>query len=43
MDFLRDELGVEEMLHAGQQQAHLLPAFATCMALTALFMYWIFR
>ena len=43
MAFLRDELGLQDMQHAAQQHMHLLPALATCMAVTALFMYWLFR
>ena len=43
MDFLRDELGLRDMQSAAQQHMHLLPALVTCMALTAMFMYWLFR
>ncbi len=43
MAFLRDELGLQDMQHAARQHMHLLPALATCMAMTALFMYWLFR
>ena len=46
MDFLRDELGLQDMQacwQAAQRHTHLLQAFAACMALTALFMYLLFR
>ena len=43
MDFLCDELGLQDMQSAAQRHMHLLPALAMCMALTALFMYWLFR
>ena len=43
MDFIIDELGLLDSWHAAQQHMHLLPALATCVALTALFMYWLFR
>ena len=42
MDFIIDELGVLDAWHAAQQHMHLLPALATCAALTGLFMYWLF-
>ena len=42
MDFIIDELGVLDTWHAAQQHMHLLPALATCAALTGLFMYWLF-
>ena len=46
MDFLRDELGLQDMQacwQAAQRHTRLLQAFAACMALTALFMYLLFR
>lgn len=43
MGFLRDELGVQDFWHTAQRYTYLLPAFAICMAVTALFMYCLFR
>ena len=46
MDFLRDELGLQDLQdcwQAAHRHTHLLQAFAACMALTALFMYLLFR
>ena len=46
MDFLRDELGLQDMQacwQAAQRGTHLLQAFAACMVLTALFMYLLCR
>ena len=43
MDFLPDELGLQDLQSAVLQHMHLLPALAAYMALAALFMYWLFR